>query len=249
MNNSNPFVPKGSILELQSKRRSRLKIAVFGFLTVAIIGLSVMLIQGCKREQPADTTDMSTPPVDSSLLTNNGSMPPELDTNPPAYVPPAVENPVAPVVPPVVPPVEPATSEYVVVKGDYLAGIARKHGVTLKALQAANPGIVPTKLKIGQKLVIPAPAPAAPTVPTMNSTGMSGEIYVVKSGDTLTKIAKAHGTTVRALQTENNLATTKIYVGEKLKIPSKAAAAAPAPVVEPAPVVPPPVLPETVPAR
>ena len=59
----------------------------------------------------------------------------------------------------------------------------------------------------------------------MLSTG--GEIYVVKSGDTLTQIAKRHGTTVKAIEAENNLTTTKIKVGQKLKIPAKAEAAAP----------------------
>ncbi|HEX7569025.1 MAG TPA: LysM peptidoglycan-binding domain-containing protein, partial [Verrucomicrobiae bacterium] len=66
--------------------------------------------------------------------------------------------------------------------------------------------------------------------------------YTVKSGDTLTKIAKAHRTTVKAIEAANGLTTTKIAVGKKLKIPSKAEAApvTPAP-VEAAPA--PPVLP------
>ena len=64
-----------------------------------------------------------------------------------------------------------------------------------------------------------------------------GETYVVKSGDTLTKIAKAHGTTVKAIEAASDLSTTKIKVGQKLKIPAKAEAAAPAPapVAAPAP--------------
>ena len=128
---------------------------------------------------------------------------------------------------------ETAATEYVVVKGDTLSKIAKKFGVTLKAIEAANPGVEPTKLKVGQKLSIPAPA-ASPTAPA--PTGMvpgsatgGEEIYTVKSGDTLSKIAKAHGTTVKAIESENNLSTTQIKVGQKLKIPAKAEAAAPAP--------------------
>jgi LysM repeat protein len=65
---------------------------------------------------------------------------------------------------------------------------------------------------------------------------MGGETYTVKSGDSLTKIAKAHGTTVKAIKAENNLNTDHIKVGQKLKIPAKAEAAAPAPApVAPAP--------------
>lgn len=41
--------------------------------------------------------------------------------------------------------------EYIVVKGDTLSGIARKVGVSLKALQDLNPG-VGNALRIGQKL-------------------------------------------------------------------------------------------------
>jgi LysM repeat protein len=51
---------------------------------------------------------------------------------------------------------EAAGTEYVVVKGDSFAKIAKKNGVSVKAIEAANPGVAPTKLKVGQKLSIPA---------------------------------------------------------------------------------------------
>ena len=57
MNNPNPFVPKGSLLEQQSQRRSRLKLAVFCVLAVSVTGLVAMLIQGCKREKPPENPD------------------------------------------------------------------------------------------------------------------------------------------------------------------------------------------------
>ncbi len=44
-----------------------------------------------------------------------------------------------------------------VASGDTLAGIARKEGISLAALQAANPGVNPKKLKAGQVLNLPAP--------------------------------------------------------------------------------------------
>ena len=245
MNNSNPFVPQGSLLAQQSKRRSRMKLGVFCVLAVSVTGLMAILIQGCKREQ-APETDNGMPPA----LTNDLAM---TDTNPPPF---DVSNtaPVVPANPPVVvpAPVEPAGTEYVVIKGDSLAKIAKKNGVTLKALEAANPGVLPTKLKVGQKLSIPASTstPVAGATTTSASIDTGSQVYVVKSGDTLTKIAKAHGTTVKAIQAENNLTTTRITVGKKLKIPAKAEAAAPAPVVEPAPVAPAPVMsPSPAPAK
>ena len=73
-----------------------------------------------------------------------------------------------------------------------------------------------------------SPAPGAAPAPEA-----AGETYTVKSGDTLTKIAKANGVKVKALQTLNGLTTTQIKVGQKLKIPAKAEAPA-APATAPA---------------
>ena len=248
MNNPNPFVPKGSLLEQQSQRRSRLVIAVSCVLLVCVTGLVAMLIQGCKRDKPVD--ELNPPSLDTSMTNfDMGTNPPMTEvTNPPITVPPVVTNP-----PVIVAPIEPvmpvAGAEYVVVKGDSLAKIAKKSGVTLKALQAANLGVIPTKLKIGQKLVLPAGGKTSADAglsPTATVGGESTTSYTVKSGDTLTKIAKVHGTSVKALETANGLSTTKIKVGQKLKIPAKGEAAvvapvAPAPVMDttPAPALPP----------
>ena len=51
---------------------------------------------------------------------------------------------------------EPAYTTYLVKKGDTLYGIAKKNGITLKALMDANPEVTdPRKLRVGQKLKIP----------------------------------------------------------------------------------------------
>jgi LysM repeat protein len=44
---------------------------------------------------------------------------------------------------------------HVVSSGETLAGIARKSGVSLSALEAANPGVTPKKLRVGQTLNLP----------------------------------------------------------------------------------------------
>jgi LysM repeat protein len=226
MNNPNPFVPQGSLLEQQSKRRSHMKLGVFCVLVVGVVSLTAMLIQGCKREQISE----GPPPVDTNTVV--------MDTNPPSM---EASNPpvVAPVL--VAPPVsETPGTEYVVAHGDTLVKIAKRHGLTLKALEAANPGVEPAKLKIGQKLTIPGGGPAASAMtggPAAIGSGVAGETYTVKSGDSLTKIAKTHGTTIKAIRAENNLTTDHIKVGQKLKIPAKAEAAVPA---APAPNMPPP---------
>jgi len=44
--------------------------------------------------------------------------------------------------------------EYIVAKGDTLGGIAKKSGISLKAIQELNPGVNANKMQIGQKLKI-----------------------------------------------------------------------------------------------
>jgi LysM repeat protein len=238
MSNPNPFVPKGSLLDQQSKRRSRLKLAVFCIVAVGVTGLVAMLIQGCKRDTSTDLNPLPTPDTNSPAI-DTSTNPPIADTNtpPPIAVPTNVSNTPPVVVPPVVvAPVETAGTEYIVVAGDTLGKIAKKNGVSLKALEAANPGVDSKHLKIKQKLVLPAGGSAAATPATSaDATAAdagSETVYTVKSGDTLHKIAKKYGVSVKAIETENNLTTTSIKVGKKLKIPAKAEAApAPAPAV------------------
>jgi LysM repeat protein len=246
MNNPNPFVPQGSVLE-QNKRRSRMKLAVFCVLAVSVCGLTAMLIQGCREK--TETPPPAPEPVVS--MTDTNLSPAMVSTSAP---PTTVSNiaPTVPYTPPVAPVVPEATgSEYVVVKGDTLSKIKTKFGVTLKALEAANPGVQPTKLKVGQKLTIPAGGSAAPAATggsaSPDMTASSGQIYVVKSHDTMSKIATSHGVSLKDLKAANpNVDPSHIKVGQKLKIPAKAEAAAPAPAPAMTPVAP--VTPVTAPA-
>jgi LysM repeat protein len=169
--------------------------------------------------------------------------PPVVPSNPPVIVPPVVEPPT-----PVQPPVS-ALSEHTIVKGDTFATLAKKYGVGSKAIEAANPGVNPTRLKIGQKIMIPPrkDAAAATSAPGNGLATATGEkVYTVKSGDNLMKIAKAFGVSAKQIRTHNNLRTDQIKVGQKLKIPVKAPAAPPVeatvppPVTAPPPTVPPP---------
>jgi len=62
---------------------------------------------------------------------------------------------------------------------------------------------------------------SAPAVSKVNipSGGHSEAVYVVKSGDTLTHIARTHRTTVKTILAANNLASDHIAIGTKLKLP------------------------------
>lgn len=259
MNNPNPFVPQGSLLEQQSRRRSRLKLGVFCVLAVGICGLVAMLIQGCKRDEASDNGGMggdqsqSQPQVDTNQVPETDTNQPTMEaSNPP--VPPAPEpapqqgpppapQPTTTAAPPMptTEPTAPTENTYVVVKGDTFSKIAKENGVTVKAIEDANPDIQPTRLKVGQKLVIPAGgATAGPAAPGAESAtdNSGGEVYTIKSGDTLSRIARHFGVTVKAIEEANNLTTTKIYVGKKLTIPAAA----------PSETAPPAAAPETAPA-
>lgn len=229
MNNpQNPLIPQGSLLEQKNQSRARVKIAVFFVLAIHGIGLMALLMQGCRREEPKPE------PLLSDLEPTNAAVMPAFvePTNvavgtmePATSAPPA-----APVLPePIVTPVQPLpqATEYSVLKGDTLIGIASKFGVTVKALQEANPGIEPTRLQIGQKIQVPPPSATPASIPATAAvaTAANGsQLYTVKSGDTLSSIASRFGTTVRAIRSANSLKTDRILVGQKLKIPVKATA-------------------------
>lgn len=69
----------------------------------------------------------------------------------------------------------------------------------------------------------PCPVATVPkkTVPTVDShPTIVGTVYSVKAGDTLSRIAKTHGTTIKALKSANNLTDDRLNIGEQLKIPS-----------------------------
>ncbi len=53
-------------------------------------------------------------------------------------------------------PVVAGADEYVIKAGDTFAKIARAHGTTLADIAAVNPGVDSSKLKVGQKIKLPA---------------------------------------------------------------------------------------------
>ena len=118
--------------------------------------------------------------------------------------------------------------EYTIVRGDTLGTIAKRNNVTLSALRKANPGVDAGKIRPGQKIQIPAGDTSAKSPSTGLNTveSGSGKTYTVKAGDNLTKIARAHGVTVSQLRAANDLKTSMVNAGQKLKIPASTNAAA-----------------------
>jgi LysM repeat protein len=231
MNNQSPLVPQSSFLEQKNKGRTRVMIAVFVALSINGIGLMALLMQGCQK--PPETTPATPPePTNATPAFVEPTNTPAAPTN--AAVAPTPVTPAAPANPTIVEPVPPSAppaggTEYTVAKGDTFGSLAKKFHVSVKAITEANPGVDPTKLKINQKLHIPAPATSATTTATGTTStepmATGGEpAYTVKSGDNLSTIAKEKGVTVKALRAANNLKTDRITVGQKLKIPTKTSA-------------------------
>lgn len=110
------------------------------------------------------------------------------------------------------------TTEYKIAKGDTPLKIARKFGITLDALREANPNLNDRRLQIGQPLTIPAKTKDT-TSAAAEPGGAGKSVYVVKPGDTLSKIGRLYGTTAKELRTFNGLKTDRIVPNQKIKIP------------------------------
>lgn len=96
---------------------------------------------------------------------------------------------------------------YVVKKGDSLWSIAKKYNMTVDELKLIN-NLKSNLLSIGQRLKI-------------KESNDNQNIYIVKKGDTLYKIANMYGTTVDNLKALNNLKSNNLSIGQKLIVPSK----------------------------
>jgi peptidoglycan endopeptidase LytE len=129
-------------------------------------------------------------------------------------------------------PTSSSTSSYVIQSGDTLSKIAKQFGTTVTTLKQLN-GLSSDLIYAGSTLKVsgtaPAPAPApAPTVTPAQSSNTS--TYTVQSGDTLSGIAKQFSTAVDTIMQLNGLSSTRIYVGQTLKVAGQPPAATAAPV-------------------
>lgn len=117
---------------------------------------------------------------------------------------------------------------YTVQAGDNLFRISQRNNISLDELRAANPDLTGDAPIIhpGDQINLPgcgtpqAPSLNATAVPTSVSAPVGGEVYTVRSGDTLFTISQTFGVSISDIVAANNLADPdRLEVGQELIIP------------------------------
>ncbi len=137
-----------------------------------------------------------------------------------------------------------ASQRTVIVKaGDTLSGIAYQYGISWQSLASANGLTESSKIRIGQKLVLPSTALAKPRAPQTHAQKSDSKgktagqtttakpavakegTYSVKAGDSLWTIAKAHNIKFSDIQAWNPSAADKpLKIGQTIIIKAPAGA-------------------------
>ena len=117
---------------------------------------------------------------------------------------------------------EAGTGRYRIASGDTLGGIARRFGVSVSNLRAWN-GLPNTRIRAGRYLIVnPNGGSSSSSGASSRNSGPAPDgIYQVRRGDTLGAIARRYGATTSQLQAWNGLRSTRIMVGDRLKVPSR----------------------------
>ncbi|HEX7070480.1 MAG TPA: LysM peptidoglycan-binding domain-containing protein, partial [Rhodothermales bacterium] len=99
-------------------------------------------------------------------------------------------------------------TEHRVRRGDTLGEIATRYGVTVAQIKSWN-SLKSSTIVPGQRLKVDGP-----------SEGMAQVTHRVRRGDSLGKIAKQYGVSVRQIKDWNGLRSNTIYPGQRLTINS-----------------------------
>jgi len=214
-----------------ARRRSKLRTVVLCVLVFDILMLGGWLIEGCKHRHEGVTNSEVAAQINSAPMsaTNTAVLPARPATNWSNTSQPLSPQSTATVglTKPKVPISAGTSRDYRVTRGDTLARIAQRNGVSQKVLAKANPGVETARLRVGQVLRIPGGSQVAVAAKRMTSAATPNaqppggdSLYTVKSGDTLTKVAQGHGTTISALRALNELKSDELIVGRTLKLPA-----------------------------
>jgi len=251
MKGTNPIIPTGMNFEGAKRGRLNMRMAVIVVVLLHIALFTGILFNACKQKeeesnegalktdgekmvqttsQQPEPAPLPQPPLltEPSLpgLPDSSGLPPLPATVGPTH--PAAPAPVLPStslglpsVPSAPPLIAETSREHIVASGENFWTIGKKYDVSAKSIEGANPTVIPTRMKIGQKITIPAKPVADPLPgPTVVNDGST---YTVKSGDTLGHIAQRHKVKLNDLKSANpNVVPTRMRIGQQLKIPTGA---------------------------
>jgi len=96
-----------------------------------------------------------------------------------------------------------------VIRGDTLEKIGRKYGINYSIIKDFN-GLKGSVLSLNEKILIP--------IALNQKLPRTNIDYIIKSGDTLEKIAHSHSMDIATLMHDNNLKTSIIRIGDKIVI-------------------------------
>lgn len=119
---------------------------------------------------------------------------------------------------------------HTVKRGDTLGGIARKYKITINEIRKQNK-LKTDLLSIRQDLLLPIPSDMVPQLAKVSkkkTTKKSNKrkttnytVHIVKSGDTLSGIARKYKTTMKEIRKKNKLKTNLLSINQKLLLPVK----------------------------
>jgi LysM repeat protein len=183
---------------------------------VVIIGAAVLVIwiigpNSPLKEKPTATPTITSTPTFTPTSTNTST--PTITLTPTELPPTGTSLPTET-------PTLSVPSWYIVEEGDTMSGIAVKFGIDLIVLLNMNPGVDPDTIKVGDKIVIPAPNTQLDT-PTPIPSDWRGTIdYTIATGDTLAGIAIRFNSTVEKIMELNKLENANdIQAGDVIKVP------------------------------
>lgn len=182
-------------------RRSRRILASIPVVMVSAIAMTLHMVA------PADASTQAKKPL-------------KFKTTPPGVTPSALAATSTPAT------ISAAPKDYLVVEGDTISGIAGRFGLSTASVLALNGLGWQAVIFPGQKLTLSVQNTGTQTVQRPASPASEISRYTIKSGDTISGIASAHGLTTTAVLRANGLSTSSvIYPGQAIVLPESGAGA------------------------
>lgn len=109
-------------------------------------------------------------------------------------------------------------TDHVVARGETLWGISRQYGVSLSALEAANPRVEARRLRPGHLLLVPIFPSAVGQGRASEASEPAATVHVVRRGETLWELARRYHLQVEDLRRWNDLEGDLLRPGQRLRL-------------------------------